>query len=305
MNNLEDEHKKSRLLYRELFFKANEGFKDQINNLKVKKFCKNKKTCCKVRYTGLSPAEIYNLKLENDSVSSEYARLFVPYGASENFDYENNNSLNVERNNHEALKVHEKYVKTVLNKLQGPVYFYFCKYLVDGTCTLDGIKSFLCSGYPSSITTLLPEECGFREWQELALEKIKNEISKDILAKLEEINQFRNNFECKRTGTCCRLASSEFSYEELKEKAKNNDGFAKQFTEIFIPYDNIEQAREIFPEYIDMVESRLDADEKIYFYHCPKVTEDNLCSIYESRPQICKEFPNNPLAILPACCGFN
>ena len=41
-----------------------------------------------------------------------------------------------------------------------------------------------------------------------------------------------------------------------------------------------------------------------YFYHCPKVTEDNKCPNYENRPQICKDFPDNPIAFLPPLCGF-
>jgi Fe-S-cluster containining protein len=124
------------------------------------------------------------------------------------------------------------------------------------------------------------------------------------LIKLKEIDLYRSQFSCKKTGTCCKLASSEFSYEELKEKAQNGDNFASQFTSIFIPYKNIEEAKKVFPDYMEVVNDYMDSDEKIYFYHCPHITEDNLCSIYEDRPQICSDFPNNPLAILPPNCGF-
>jgi len=305
MNKLDLENKKNRLLYRELFLKANEGFKEQINSLKVNSFCKNQKICCKVRYTGLSPAEIYSLSQEEDNISVEYVRLFVPYGASDAFNYEKNNQIDLDLNNKLAAQVHKSYVKSVLSKLPGPVYFYHCRHIgQNNKCTLTGGKSILCK-FPTSITTLLPEECGYQDWQKQAVEKIKNEISRDILVKLNEIEKYRQTFKCQKTGTCCRLASSEFSYEELKHKAQNGDNFARQFTSVFIPYDSIEKAREIYSEYIDMVEARLDADEKIYFYHCPYVTDENLCSIYENRPQICREFPNNPLAILPANCGFH
>ena len=43
---------------------------------------------------------------------------------------------------------------------------------------------------------------------------------------------------------------------------------------------------------------------KYYFYHCPKVTKDNLCSDYENRPQICKDFPDNSIGFLPLKCAF-
>ena len=55
---------------------------------------------------------------------------------------------------------------------------------------------------------------------------------------------------------------------------------------------------------MDLVVQTLDSDEKIYFYHCPHITDDNVCTIYEKRPQICSDFPDNPLSILPPVCGF-
>ena len=45
-------------------------------------------------------------------------------------------------------------------------------------------------------------------------------------------------------------------------------------------------------------------DEKVYYYYCPKL-KGNLCSDYENRPDICKNFPHNPLKLLPASCAFN
>ena len=46
-------------------------------------------------------------------------------------------------------------------------------------------------------------------------------------------------------------------------------------------------------------------DDKIYYYHCPKVGSDNLCTIYENRPSICKDFPHNPLKLLHSECSYN
>ena len=43
---------------------------------------------------------------------------------------------------------------------------------------------------------------------------------------------------------------------------------------------------------------------KIYYYYCPKLS-GNLCSDYENRPDICKDFPHNPLKLLPSKCSFN
>ena len=141
-----------------------------------------------------------------------------------------------------------------------------------------------------------------KEWQNSALVLLEGEISKDVYRKLQEILAYGRTFHCVGCGSCCRLACSEFSYEELKEKAKNGDNFATQFVSTFIPYNSIDEAEKMYPEYIQLLKEKVD--EKVYFYHCPKVTDDNRCSDYENRPQICRDFPDNPLSILPAKCGF-
>ena len=46
-------------------------------------------------------------------------------------------------------------------------------------------------------------------------------------------------------------------------------------------------------------------EDEVYFYHCPKLNDCNRCKDYEKRPQICRDFPDNPLALLPKSCGYN
>ncbi len=140
------------------------------------------------------------------------------------------------------------------------------------------------------------------KWQIAVLDMFENDISREIVRKWNELLAYRKNFSCKGCATCCNLACSEFSPEELQGKAKNGDKFATQFTSIFIPYESKEEARKIYPEYIKLLEDNLE--ENVYFYHCPKLTECKRCSDYENRPQICRDFPDNPLSILPESCGF-
>ena len=45
--------------------------------------------------------------------------------------------------------------------------------------------------------------------------------------------------------------------------------------------------------------------ENYYVYHCPKITKDNKCPDYENRPQICIDFPDNPIAFLAPECGYH
>lgn len=139
-------------------------------------------------------------------------------------------------------------------------------------------------------------------WQAAVLDMFENDISHEIYRKWREILAYRNNFHCKGCATCCNLACSEFSHAELKLKAENGDKFASQFTSIFIPYKSDKEAEKVYPEYLKLLSDTID--EKVYFYHCPKLNECKRCSDYESRPQICRDFPDNPLSILPESCGF-
>lgn len=151
------------------------------------------------------------------------------------------------------------------------------------------------------LTEYEPESVG-AQWQKDVLDMLENDISHEIYDKWQEILKFRENYECKGCATCCNLACSEFSPEELKKRAENGDNFAKQFTSIFIPYESIEEARMVYPEYIELLDENISDD--VYFYHCPKLTDCKRCSDYENRPDICKHFPDNPLCILPKFCGF-
>ena len=140
-------------------------------------------------------------------------------------------------------------------------------------------------------------------WQKQVVKLLNEDISKEIYRKLNEILAYRTNFKCVGCATCCKLACSEYSPEELKRKALNGDNFANQFLSVFIPYGSKEEAKEIYPEYIELLEENGEKD--VYFYHCPKLTKDNRCSDYENRPQICRDFPDNPLSLLPKSCGYN
>ena len=93
-------------------------------------------------------------------------------------------------------------------------------------------------------------------------------------------------------------------HNTLKEKAKNGDIFAKQFISIFQPYKDFNDAKNAYPDYVEMLEENLENINKVYFYYCKKLNNDGLCSDYENRLQICRDFPNNPLVLLPKCCGY-
>ena len=140
------------------------------------------------------------------------------------------------------------------------------------------------------------------QWQVAVLDMFENDISHEIYRKWQEVLKLRENYECKGCATCCNLACSEYSPEELKRRAEKGDNFAKQFTSIFVPYNSREEARKIYPEYINLLDETVE--DEVYFYHCPKLTDCKRCSDYENRPKICRDFPDNPLDILPKSCGY-
>lgn len=141
-----------------------------------------------------------------------------------------------------------------------------------------------------------------QKWQYVVLDMFEKDISHEIYRKWNEILKLRENYSCNGCATCCNLACSEFSYDELKKRAKNGDKFATQFTGIFVPYKSKEEARKVYPQYIELLDNSVD--EEVYFYHCPKLNDCKRCSDYENRPQICRDFPDNPLSILPKSCGY-
>ncbi len=157
-------------------------------------------------------------------------------------------------------------------------------------------------GVEGDVFTEFPVGSSGKDWQIAVLDMLENDISKDIYLKFQEILAERKTYHCNCCATCCNLACSEFSPEELEKRAKNGDNFAQQFLSVFVPYSSKEEARKVYPEYIALLEE--NKEDEVYFYHCPKLTADKKCSDYENRPQICRDFPDNPLTLLPASCGF-
>ena len=159
-------------------------------------------------------------------------------------------------------------------------------------------------GLKQDVFENFPENCDYKTWQKNVKKLLDEEVSQGIYEKWIKILEYRTQFECIGCATCCKLACSEFSYDELKQKAANGDNFATQFISVFIPYENAYEAKVIYPEYFELLAEKMD-DENVYFYHCPKLTSENRCSDYENRPQICRDFPDNPLSLLPKLCGYS
>lgn len=192
-------------------------------------------------------------------------------------------------------EIFKKSQDAVLAQLQNLGKVFSC-FSCNKECELKGLNPNLLTKYPAG--------CCYREWQALSLMKLKDEIARDVYFKIQELLQSRCKYSCARCAVCCRFACSEFSYEELKQRAAEGDKFAAQFISVFVPYENFDEAAKIYPEYIELLKNKYGDVDSVHFYHCPKLSDDNLCTDYENRPDICRDFPTNALAILPISCGF-
>lgn len=114
---------------------------------------------------------------------------------------------------------------------------------------------------------------------------------------------------CNMCGKCCRLAVPQFFHQELEERSSCGDVEAQAFLGIFEPYSSVEEAKSVIPDHFDRIVKELsqkpDFDiSKVTFYHCKHITDNNLCSIHETRPECCRRAPAHGWSLFPPGCGF-
>lgn len=166
------------------------------------------------------------------------------------------------------------------------------------TCTIDK-----CNLTKKDVFSDFPLGCKYIDWQKEVLSFLGGEYRQKLKNTYKMIMDKKCEYECIRCGNCCRLATSEFSYEQLKQRAMRGDKYSKDFVSVFVPYNSEEEAKLANPEYFELL-NKLVEEQKIYYYYCPKLV-NNECSDYENRPEICKSFPHNPLKLLPSTCSYN
>lgn len=105
---------------------------------------------------------------------------------------------------------------------------------------------------------------------------------------------------CLMCGRCCRVATASISHEELLKAFEDGEQSAKEFLEIFEPYPSYEDAMKVDEA---LVKNIPDYENKT-FYRCRFIQDDNLCSRYETRYEVCRAFPTSPWAVIPPGCGY-
>lgn len=173
------------------------------------------------------------------------------------------------------------------------------KFKPENPCTLCTKK---CQIEKKDIFTDFPVGCAYKEWQTSALSFLNGEYRQKLIKVNKMIMEKKEAHLCNQCGECCRLAVSQYSYEQLKQRAFRGDKFSEDFISVFLPYASEEEAKKANPEYFDSLSDLVE--DKTYYYYCPKL-KNNLCSDYENRPDVCKNFPHNPLKLLPSKCSYN
>ena len=113
---------------------------------------------------------------------------------------------------------------------------------------------------------------------------------------------------CKKCGKCCRLISSVKSFETLKKEADAGDSVAINFLKLFLPYENINQAKAIDEELVNATtllnKKTFGENTETFFYYCRYLEPDNTCCVYESRPKMCCRYPKNEFVPTPKDCAY-
>ena len=137
-------------------------------------------------------------------------------------------------------------------------------------------------------------------------------MSFDYNKEIEEFEKELDSFPqylCQMCARCCKAIATMDSHEELIRLAELGNEEAKVFIETFKRYPSIEDARKVVPEQVDNVLSELGLKDdfdinNVSFYYCPHLTEENLCSMHETRPNCCRRAPHHGWSCMPPGCGF-
>lgn len=164
--------------------------------------------------------------------------------------------------------------------------------------------SIPCDIKKPDIFSVFPPNCPYAAWQIKSLSFLTNEYTAKLRLAKKNMMAKKSECSCSKCGTCCKLAISGYSPVQLKQRAIRGDKFAREFVSIYVPYESEEIAEAICPDYFNKLKELMDTEERLYFYYCSKLGADDTCTIYENRPDICKDFPLTALKVLPDSCGY-
>lgn len=115
---------------------------------------------------------------------------------------------------------------------------------------------------------------------------------------------------CLKCGMCCKLITSEFNFSELVLMAENKNEQAEEFLKHFEPYTSEKELLDKAGNFYSLIKqknifrSNFTRETSIFFY-CKNLNDNNTCSVYNSRPQYCRQYPETPWTLIPENCGYH
>ena len=76
------------------------------------------------------------------------------------------------------------------------------------------------------IFEVFPPNCPYGTWQIKALSYLTNEYKAKLRVSKKTMMEKKNEYSCAKCGACCKLAVSEYSPMQLKQKAIRGDKYA-------------------------------------------------------------------------------
>ena len=110
-----------------------------------------------------------------------------------------------------------------------------------------------------------PPACPYRDWQLKILTFLSGDYRQKLKAIYKNMMEKKNNYSCNNCAACCKLAASQYSYEQLKQRAMRGDKFAKDFVSVFVPYKSEEDAKKLLIRAIDSVDIVKLSQEELTF----------------------------------------
>lgn len=116
-------------------------------------------------------------------------------------------------------------------------------------------------------TRLKPENKRF-------FEKLKKKPPKDLDQKFEELHEEAfEHIDCLTCANCCKTTGPLFKQKDIERMASHLRMRPAQFVEQYLHIDE-------------------DNDYVLNVLPCPFLGPDNYCSVYEHRPNACREYPH-------------
>ena len=107
------------------------------------------------------------------------------------------------------------------------------KFKPENPCAVCQIKD--CKIEKKDVFSPYPMNCAYREWQLKALTFLSGDYRQKLKIVYKNMMDKKNNYTCAKCAACCKLATSEYSYNQLKQRAMRGDKFSEDFVSVFVP----------------------------------------------------------------------